>query len=525
MRPGGVALALCALISCKQPPAAPPAGSAGAASTAIAPTAGSAAPVAGLAFDQAAADEPPEPPAIAFAGKVPRLPAVSADGSQLAVYGYPGSGPMMPAPIDIELHQVDSDAILETLPLFDDPEATAAEHSGSDWRTPALRKVLAERGAAALARLRGFHSLEPVTMALESGGRATPTKVGALVLDPGGEDAGVVELRDARGGVLQRVELAPYSTGSGDQACSYRPWFREAARDPAANMLYVQLDYRYRDGCDPATLHVYAWSLDPAKAAPEAAIHAIVTRQFDVVGVNETEAADLMLPAAPILSNGMTVGSTDGVHALGVAARAMDYSGATPSAVQVTVARDGKSAWASELASIGLLEPNTPGRDVAWRASDVLVKTAQGWRIAALDWTEPRANAAVNRDAKAGKLSARSLGEDRGDDSLCDAFARLTTAGVDAAAAARADLVAIGSGPGERTVGGAGFARAWNAAWKGKVTVASVFGRALPSGTTGWVGASIELAKPGYKVAFTVFAVFDRTADGTWSLVHIHFAA
>jgi hypothetical protein len=162
---------------------------------------------------------------------------------------------------------------------------------------------------------------------------------------------------------------------------------------------------------------------------------------------------------------------------------------------------------------------------VPWRASDVLVKTAQGWRIAALDWTEPRANAAVNRDAKAGKLSARSLGEDRGDASLCDAFARLTTGGVDAAAAARTDLVAIGSGPGERTVGGAGFARAWNAAWKGKVTIASIFGRALPSGTTGWVGASIELAKPGYKVPFTVFAVFDRAPDGAWSLVHIHFAA
>jgi hypothetical protein len=96
---------------------------------------------------------------------------------------------------------------------------------------------------------------------------------------------------------------------------------------------------------------------------------------------------------------------------------------------------------------------------------------------------------------------------------------------VDAAAAARSDLVAIGSGPGERTVGGAVFARAWNAAWKGKVTVASVFGRALPGGTTGWVGASIELAKPGYKVPFTVFAVFDKAADGAWSLVHIHFAA
>src|SRR5262245_9609576 len=107
MRPGVVALALCVLISCKQSPAPPPAGAAGSATNSIAAAAGSgsAAPAAGLAFDQVAADEPPEAPALAFAGKVPRLPAVSADGSQLAVFGYPGSGPMMPPPISIELHQ------------------------------------------------------------------------------------------------------------------------------------------------------------------------------------------------------------------------------------------------------------------------------------------------------------------------------------------------------------------------------------------------------------------------------------
>jgi len=522
---------VCVLVACKQRQAPPAAGAAGSATTATATATAPAtssgsgsssaatAPAAGLAFDKTT-DDPPEAPAIAFAGKVPRLPAVSADGSLLAVFGYPGSGPMMPAPINIELHQVDSDVIRETLPLFEEQEASmAGEQAGSDWRTPALRKTLAERGAAALARLRGFHSLEPVTL----DGDARPTKLGALVLDPGGE-AGAVELRDAHGGVLQRSELTAYSRGK-VEPCSYTPWLRDAARDAAANLLYVQIGYRYRDDCDPAATFVYAWSLDPARAAPDAAIHAIVTRQFDVVGVNATDAGDLMLPAAPILSNGMTVGSIDSVRAIGVADRAMDYSGATPRDVQVTVARDGKSAWASELASIALLERNTPGRDVPWRASDVLVKTAEGWRIAAMDWTEPRANAAVNRDAKAGKLSARSLGEDPGDASLCDAFARLTTAGVDAAAAARSDLVAIGSGPGERTVGGAVFARAWNAAWNGKVTVASVFGRALPSGTTGWVGASIELAKPGYKVPFTVFAVFDKAADGAWSLVHIHFAA
>ena len=520
-----IVLAMAGLLACKEKPAPQPAAGSAAAKP-VAPTAGSATPpAAGLAFDTAATDEPPDASALAFAGKSPRLPAVSADGTLLAVYGYPGSGPMFPAPLDIELHEVNSDVLRETLPLFDEQEAMAASEHGEAWRTPAIKKLLAERGAAALARLRGFHSLEAVKMESESGGDAKMTKIGALMLDPGTRDDGTVELRDAKGAVLQRAALEPYSTGHAEQSCGYTPTFWGAARDAAANLLYVQIGYHYRDDCDPPAMHVYAWSLDPAKAAPDAVIHALVTRQFDIVGVNGTDAADLMVESAPILTNGMSVGSSDGVHAIGVAPRAMDYSGATPSDVALTIARDGKSAWASELASVGLLEPNTPGRDVPWRASDVVVKTAAGWRIAAMAWTEPRANAAVNRDAKAGKLTAGSLGEDRGDASLCDAFARMTTAGVDATAAARADLVAIGSGPGERTVGGAGFARAWSAAWKGKVNVVSVFGRLLPSGTTGWVGASIELAKPGYKIPFTVFAVFDRAADGAWSLVHIHFAA
>jgi hypothetical protein len=71
-------------------------------------------------------------------------------------------------------------------------------------------------------RLRGFHSLEPVTMGRESGGLAKPTKLGALVLDAGGEDAGAVEFRDARGGVLQRVELAAYSTGEATRRAATR---------------------------------------------------------------------------------------------------------------------------------------------------------------------------------------------------------------------------------------------------------------------------------------------------------------
>jgi hypothetical protein len=223
MRHGVVASVVCAMIACKQPPSAPAGSGSGSAVTATG--SGSAAPAAGLAFDQAAADDAPEATAVAFAGKVPRLPAVSADGSQLAVYGYPGSGPMMPAPINLEIHEVNSDVIRETLPLLEENEAIAAsEHAGSDWRTPALRKTLAGRGATVLARLRGFRSLAPVAMDHESSGEDKLTRFGDLVLDPGGGEAGAVELRDARGGVLQRAELAAYSTRSRSRCsrCSTR---------------------------------------------------------------------------------------------------------------------------------------------------------------------------------------------------------------------------------------------------------------------------------------------------------------
>lgn len=178
--------------------------------------------------------------------------------------------------------------------------------------------------------------------------------------------------------------------------------------------------------------------------------------------------------------------------------------------VQIVASRDGKSGWAS-------------GATMNVRASDLLVKTPDGWQVAAAIWTTAVDNDRANADAKAGKLKPRSIPGNPGPSEVADAFKKLTTDGIDAAAAKREDLVAIGSGPGERTVGGAGFARAWNAAWKGKVSIDSITSVTAPSGTTGAVTASVQLQKSGYKIPFLIFAVFDKT-DAGWSLVHIHFA-
>ena len=138
--------------------------------------------------------------------------------------------------------------------------------------------------------------------------------------------------------------------------------------------------------------------------------------------------------------------------------------------------------------------------------------------------TEPQDNGEVDRAAKQGKIPIpKPFVGPSGDPSLVAAFAKLASDGVDATAAARADLVAIGSGPNERTVGGAVLARGWKALWRGKLTIASTIAGLAPSGTTGWVAAHVALAKGSYTTPFTLFCVFDKTATGEWSLVHIHF--
>jgi hypothetical protein len=149
--------------------------------------------------------------------------------------------------------------------------------------------------------------------------------------------------------------------------------------------------------------------------------------------------------------------------------------------------------------------------------------------VAASVWTQPQGNTAVNKDAKAGKLAARTALEgDAGDAGLRAAFDKLITDGLDAAATARKNLVAIGSGPGERTVGGSVLAKAWTAAWKGHLTITSSIARLAPSHTTGWVVTNVELAKGtgkgAYKIPFLVFCVFDKTTSGEWNLVHMVFA-
>src|SRR5215468_9101257 len=159
-------LCLVLLVACKKDAdatAKPPLG-------AVAASADAPAAAAELAFDMPEADDPAtESMAVAFDGKIPRLPAISADRQTIAAYDMPGGMPIFPAPFDIALYKM-SGGEPTTLPIFSIEEASKAEHDGRGWSTPPLAKTLRDRATAAVAKLAGFHSLDRVDVAVESGG-------------------------------------------------------------------------------------------------------------------------------------------------------------------------------------------------------------------------------------------------------------------------------------------------------------------------------------------------------------------
>lgn len=460
-----------------------------------------------------------------FGDKAPKLPALSKDGALIARLDSLGGGPMVPQPFALVIAKFPSGESVQTLPLLEEAEASAAEEDRDKWLTPAVQKTLQERAAAALKRLDGFHTLTPVKLEVNSNGDPQPTKLGDLTLtaQTADDDTLTLALRDGKNKLLQLETIESYIDGNRGEVfqnapCSYRPSPNDAYRDPAKrDALYLEVGYRWSEGCGESQLHYVAWSTDPAAASPEAAVTELVGKQFDLIKLDDKTLPELS--TADVLA--VNTNTVAALNDFSMPALSGQYDGHDDKNTKVQLSRDGKSAWSSLSTTLRISDLKHGDMAQDKRASNVLVQTPKGWRIAVFAWTDAMPNADVNRDAKAGKLVAGKITADAGDATLRDVFAKLTTDGLKNVAP---DLVAFGSGPGERTVGGPAFAKAWNAAWKGKTTVVSSVARLLPSGTTGWVAATIELAKQGYKVPFTVFCVFDKAADGAWTLVHIHFA-
>lgn len=97
---------------------------------------------------------------------------------------------------------------------------------------------------------------------------------------------------------------------------------------------------------------------------------------------------------------------------------------------------------------------------------------------------------------------------------------KLVSGPIDPVAASRPDLVAIGAGENETTVGGDKLARLWNARWAKQLTVTGVVGRVAASGRTAFVVLDATKGKTAYRLAM----VLDQTAAGAWSLGHLHIA-
>jgi len=482
------------------------------AASAAPPVDATAAPAATLLFD-----DKPEDATLALAfGKAPKLPAISADGTRVADFHSDSTGPMPVQPVLVAIRALGGGKA-EELELVDLALAGAAEEEWSSKPpSDAVKKTLRDRGAAILKRLDGFQSLVPVEVPVDSSGDPQPAKIGDLTFKAAGADdeSLTLTLADAKGRVVRHTKVESYGEGSGDSACTFRPMFDRVFLDQANTKLYISVGFHWRDDCGAPLQRYSVWGLPTAE---EDELAKLVAAQFDTsVDVDKLFATDAQLV------NGSDV-ATDSIPYT-IKAGNERYTGHEDANLEISRSRDGQTAWASLTTKLSILPQNEKGRDDPWRASSVLARTPAGWRIAATTWTAPRANAAVNKDAKAGRLpSLAAFTADPGDATLRAAFAKLATDGLDGDAAS-AELVAIGSGPGERTTTGATFAKGWNAGWKGKTTITSSIARLAPSGTTGWVAANVELSKGSYKIPFHVFAVFDKTQAGAWSLVHVHFS-
>lgn len=262
---------------------------------------------------------------------------------------------------------------------------------------------------------------------------------------------------------------------------------------------------------------------DPVKAIGE-----LVDAQLDVWGKHDAQHYDwYFAPGATIALLGPTASVVKASDAGDALRGVVGATKRTAKDVAVGLARDRKSGWLSFTVKLA-----APGATAEFRVSEVVVRTADGWKIQSGLWSEAQANAAVNKSALADSTpKIAPIKNSKPDNDVLGAFLALQKGPLDATAASRKDLVVFGSGSGERTVGGAGFAKPWAASWANHVPMmGDAIAQKTPSGTTGCFLGDIALEKPKpsgsdhYFVPFHLFLVFDRTLDGAWTLVHAHIA-
>jgi hypothetical protein len=263
------------------------------------------------------------------------------------------------------------------------------------------------------------------------------------------------------------------------------------------------------------------------KVAPETkAIAAVIEEQF--AGFRDTKRTSVYAKDAMVSMTGGT--STPQVNKLDHADGKWTIFG--PATVgkhkvrdlRVTVAKDGKAAWASFVAKVtvdGLAKSGA----VDLRATELFVSTGSGWQVRAAAWSLGVTAPAIAKAAKAEKFATLETVFDQnlGEREVIAAIKALGTSAIDATATARTDLVSVGPTPGEVTVGGKKVAAKHKKDWLEKLSVTgSVWG--VTAGTTACATANIELERGKVTVPGRVFAVFEKDSSGAWSPVLVHVA-
>lgn len=472
----------------------------------------------------------------AFDKQVPLLPAISADGATLATLHSGALGLPMPVePWSIAFRQLASGKEDHFEIVGDDMIESAQLDDDQTWKNVPV-ETLRERGARARQKLAGYSSLTRIELALDERKRRA-TRIDSFTLkNEEQEDRLAMTVVDGSGRTVHRETVKAFvegewDSGMGMEPCNYRPRLSDAYQDAQKRHLYVVIGRDFPELCPPLDEQWLVFDLPAPRAADAAAAADLeaATKLFagELDALHEKD-APFTSDAQIFSQNGLATRDQPGIDVdksdVRWGGHALHWTGHDDHDVEVTLAADRTSAWATGIAAVTLSTDNANHRVFVHRVSSVLVKTQAGWRIAATMISEPVANATVNAGAKAGNWKHATFAGAAGDAAVQAAFDDLVANGLDQAAAASPDLVAIGSADGERTVGGGPLAKAWSAAWKGKAKVTSRIAGLAPSGTTGWVGATLELPKKGYNVPFYVFCVFDKAASGAWTLVHMHLA-
>ncbi len=269
-----------------------------------------------------------------------------------------------------------------------------------------------------------------------------------------------------------------------------------------------------------------------AKDASRDEIAELVAQQIDGANIH-ADAADAKAPYADGVKIVITDPDTSRSQVDPTEIRLDHMQGHADKHLDVQLSRDGKTAWASVETEVAFAadghDPDTheaiPMRWTAsYRISDVIAKVGDHWKIVASAWSAGVDNAKANKEAQTKHPPTLApLVGGKPDPSLAGELIAWKGGGKDTAIAKTA--IVFGSAPGERTTDGPGFRKAWYATWVNHVGLEPKMLAALaPSGTTGWVISDVTLEKKGYKIAFRIFAVFDKTSDGKWQLVHAHLA-